>query len=146
MVLFHKIPRPWTGSLHHHRLPQLQNLRRFEVCHNWKSFSFQLFLHSMSHLTVHYMFRHRSSRRGSNDNLSIVLMVIVVSFLVCNSLRISLNMHEITVIKEITLCRCTSLGGFPVHVIFLGFVSQVMLVLNSAINMIIYCLCNTEFR
>ena len=49
--------------------------------------------------------RRRSGRRVQEDNLSILLMTIVASFLICNSPRIFLNMHEITVIKEIYVCR-----------------------------------------
>ena len=49
--------------------------------------------------------RRRNGRRAHEDNLSIILMTIVGSFLVCNTLRIFLNMHEITVIKEIYICR-----------------------------------------
>ena len=49
--------------------------------------------------------RRRSGRRVAEDNLSVLLMTIVASFLICNSPRIFLNMHEITVIKEIYVCR-----------------------------------------
>ena len=49
--------------------------------------------------------RRRSGRRQKEDNLSFILMAIVASFLLCNSPRIFLNMHEITVIQEIYECR-----------------------------------------
>ena len=53
--------------------------------------------------------RRRSGRRQKEDNLSFILMAIVASFLVCNSPRIFLNMHEITVIQEISDCRWENL-------------------------------------
>ena len=49
--------------------------------------------------------RRRSGRRQKEDNLSFILMAIVASFLLCNSPRIFLNMHEITVTQEIYECR-----------------------------------------
>ena len=49
--------------------------------------------------------RRRSGRRVAEDNLSVLLMTIVASFLICNSPKIFLNMHEITVIKEIYVRR-----------------------------------------
>ena len=49
--------------------------------------------------------QRRRSGRMAEDNLSVLLMTIVASFLICNSPRIFLNMHEITVIKEIYVCR-----------------------------------------
>ena len=49
--------------------------------------------------------RRRNGRRTQDDNLSMTLMAVVGTFLVCNVPRIFLNMHEITVIKEIYFCR-----------------------------------------
>ena len=49
--------------------------------------------------------RRRNGRRIQEDNLSMTLMAIVGTFLVCNVPRIFLNMHELTVIKEIYFCR-----------------------------------------
>ena len=56
--------------------------------------------------------RRRSGRRQKEDNLSLVLMAIVASFLLCNSPRIFLNMHEITVTQEIYECRWGELSDF----------------------------------
>ena len=46
------------------------------------------------------------------------------------------------------LCRCshTDLGGFPVWSITLGFVSHVLLTVNSSTNLLIYCWVVTSFR
>ena len=58
--------------------------------------------------------RRRSGRRQKEDNLSFILMAIVASFLLCNSPRIFLNMHEITVIQEIYECRWDKLSDFKI--------------------------------
>ena len=96
------------------------------------------------------------SRSRKNDHMSIILMLIVTVFVICNLPRLILNMHEITggtsnlfnenghnhqngqnnghfelcwlimvivnfsVIDDITRCKDTDLGGFPVWSILLG--------------------------
>ena len=90
--------------------------------------------------------RRKSGTRKQDDNLSVVLMMIVASFVACNLIRIFLNMHELTVIEEIQLCRCSDLGGFPVWIVILGFISHIFLVINSSTNLLIYCMFGTKFR
>ena len=90
--------------------------------------------------------RRMNVRKNNDDNLSVVLVVIVFSFLMSNVLRISLNMHEITVIEEIQLCRCSELGGFPISIVVLGFISHILLVINSSVNLLIYCIFGVRFR
>ena len=90
--------------------------------------------------------RRRFHRRKQDDNLSIILMIIILSFVLCNLLRVFLNMHEITVIEEIHICRNSILGGFPIWIIILGFVSHILLVINSSINLVIYCMFGKIFR
>ena len=86
------------------------------------------------------------TRRKKEENFFGVLLMIIVTFLVCNALRIFLNMHEIFVIDQIQLCKCSELGGFPVWVLILGFISPVFLVFNSSVNLIIYCIFSEKFR
>ena len=90
--------------------------------------------------------RRKNARRKQDDNLSVVLMMIVASFVSGNILRILLNMHEITVIEEMHLCRCSNLGGFPIWILILGFISPLLLVINSSVNLLIYCVFGTRFR
>ena len=86
------------------------------------------------------------TRKKQEETHSGVLLMIVITFLVCNFLRILLNMHEIFVIDEIELCKCSDLGGFPVWILILGFISPVFLTFNSSINLVIYCVFGAKFR
>ena len=90
--------------------------------------------------------RRKIHRRKQDDNLSVVLMIIIISFTICNILRVVLNMHEITVIEEIHICRNSNLGGFPLWIIILGFISPILLVIHSSANLLIYCVFGTKFR
>ena len=101
------------------------------------------FLNTKIYLAIR---RRRKGRRWRDDNLSMVLMLIVAVFLICNLPRLILNMHEITVIQDVNRCQHTDLGGFPLWSIALGFVSHVLLVFNSSINLLIYCMVGAKFR
>ena len=71
--------------------------------HNWARFlilgiipfTVICFLNSKIYLAVNKRRKTRAKRQ--DDNLSVVLMMIIASFVLCNTLRILLNMHEITV-------------------------------------------------
>ena len=45
--------------------------------------------------------RRRKGRRRREDRMSVVLMLIVAVFTVCNLPRLLLNLHEITVIQQV---------------------------------------------
>ena len=120
--------------------------------HNWARFlilgliplSVICFLNYKIYIAVNK--RRKNARKKQEDNLNLVLMMIIASFVFCNILRILLNLHEITVIDEISLCRCSNLGGFPIWIIILGFITPILLVVNSATNLLIYCVFGTMFR
>ena len=99
------------------------------------------FLNTKIYLAIR---RRRKGRRRHDDNLSIDLMLIVVVFLMCNLPQLILNMHEITVNQDVNRYEDTDPGGFPVWSIALGFVSDILLVFNSSINLLIYCWELTE--
>ena len=73
-------------------------------------------------------------------------MMIVTTFFLCNLPRLILNMHEIFALDSLELCKATLLGGFPLWAIFLGYVSHVLLVINSSANLIIYCIIGAKLR
>ena len=109
-------------------------------------------------LRIFLAVRRRRRRRGGEERLTLVLIAIVTTFLVCNlprcliilapmtMLRLILNLHEMIVLDMIKDCRESSLGGFPVWSIVLGFVSHVLLVINSSANLFIYCAIGAKFR
>ena len=70
------------------------------------------------------------------DNLTLVFFGIVSTFLLCHSLKIGLNFCDGVFGKVGSTTTNRILGHF----------SNLLVVLNSAINMIIYCLLNMKFR
>ena len=90
--------------------------------------------------------RRRKGKRRNLEHLSLVLIMIVSTFVICHFPSLILNMHEMFVIDKIKLCKQTTLGGFPVWIIFSGFVSDILLVINSSANLFIYFIIGPEFR
>ena len=58
--------------------------------------------------------RRRKGRRRKEEHLSLVLIIIVSTFVICNLPYLLLNMHEIFVLDNIDRCNETLLGGFPI--------------------------------
>jgi hypothetical protein len=52
-----------------------------------------------------YFRRRRGGRKRHDEHLSIILMLIVLIFVICNLPRIILNMHEISVLDIMSECR-----------------------------------------
>ena len=77
-----------------------------------------------------------STKRKDEENLSMVFVGIVTIFLLCHSLKIGLNFYDGLFGKV----GATSANRIA------GYFSNFLIVLNSAINMIIYCILNRKFR
>ena len=77
-----------------------------------------------------------TTRGNEEDNLTLVFFGIVSTFLLCHSLKIGLNFCDGVFGKVGSTTTNRILGHF----------SNFLVVLNSAINMIIYCLLNIKFR
>ena len=76
----------------------------------------------------------------SHDKRQVTIFIILVTiFTFSHSLRLALNIHEMTVVDEIVLCADTALGGFPVWIIICGFISEIFLSINSASTFLLYC-------
>ena len=90
--------------------------------------------------------RRRRGRRRKEQHLSLILMIIVSTFVICNLPCLILNMHEIFVLDDIDRCKETLLGGFPLWSILFGFLSDIFLVINSSANLFIYCIIEAKFR
>ena len=93
---------------------------------------------------------HESRNTQEKDTIK-VLIGIVTIFIICHALRIFLDIYDATTLKYGTLdvWLCMSLGeeGLPPKwKLILTEISDLMLVLNSSVNVIIYCCLNKSFR
>lgn len=79
-------------------------------------------------------------------DLARVLIVIVVVFVLCNIMRLLLNFHEAINITHMLACR--DAGHMHISLIFSVAVTfnELLLTINSSVNMIIYCCLNSKFR
>ena len=77
-----------------------------------------------------------SVKRKDEENLSMVFVGIVTIFLLCHSLKIVLNFYD-GIFGKVGATSWNRIGGY---------FSNFLIVLNSAINMIIYCILNRKFR
>ena len=77
-----------------------------------------------------------STKRKDEENLSMVFVGIVTIFLLCHSLKIVLNFYDGL------FGKVGATSGNRIA----GYFSNFLVVLNSSINMIIYCILNAKFR
>ena len=94
----------------------------------------------------HSVQRRRKGRRRKEEHLSLILVIIVSTFVICNLPCLILNMHEIFVLDDIVRCKETLMGGFPMWSILFGFISDIFLVINSSTNLFIYYIIGSQFR
>ncbi len=85
-------------------------------------------------------------RRRFEDNLAAIFMGFALVFLLCHLPRLLLNIHELLTIKYALECTRRGQQGFSLWSLVLISVSHVLLVLNSSINILIYCLLSSKFR
>ena len=85
-------------------------------------------------------------RRLFEDNLAAVCMGFVLVFLLCHSPRLLLNIHELITIKEAMMCGEQGHHPFSVWSMITTCISHFLLVLNSATNILVYCLLSSKFR
>ena len=98
------------------------------------------------------IFRRRPStsttenRRQKEDNLAVIFMGIVIVFLVCHFPRIFLSLHEMLVIRNTMACSKVGYHSFPLWALLFAQFSHLLLVLNSSMNSVIYCMVSTKYR
>lgn len=91
--------------------------------------------------------QHRNERRRIfEDNLAAVCMGFVLVFLLCHVPRLLLNIHELITIKEAMLCGQQGHHPFSVWSMVTISVSHFLLVLNSATNILVYCVLSSKIR
>merc|ERR1712062_503301 len=83
-----------------------------------------------------------TKRQRRDRKVAMLLMTVVIVFFSCNSIRISLNIYEV-----IHLASYGNLTlDWPVWTQILTSSSNFLQVLNSSINIIIYCWKDDKFR
>ncbi|TRY77341.1 hypothetical protein TCAL_10524 [Tigriopus californicus] len=87
-----------------------------------------------------------AKRRRVEDRLAILFMGIVAVFFICNLPRIFLHMYETSVMEKALECSRLRQRSFPAWVWVMTSVSHLFLVINSSVNLLIYCLWNAQFR
>ena len=85
-------------------------------------------------------------RRTQENDLSKVLFAIVGLCIICHTLRFFLNFYEMIWINDLLACLQAGKTEFPVWSHVVQEFSRLLLILNSSINIVIYCCFNAKFR
>ena len=101
---------------------------------------------SHSRLQLRHVQHCNERRRIFEDNLAAVCMGFVLVFLVCHFPRLLLNIHELITIEEAMKCGDNGHHPFSVWSMVTISISHFLLVLNSATNILVYCLLSSKFR
>ena len=90
--------------------------------------------------------QHRMSKRKLTKEIDLarILFWIVTTFIICHSVRLFLDIHEIAVIDQVRECPPSQM--FPPWIFILLSISKLLIVVNSSVNMVIYCCLNAKFR
>ena len=91
--------------------------------------------------------RKSDQRDGkTEDNLVLVSADFTRDFPVYRYFGIIVHVHELFTLKHANACLTSGQRGFPARSIATIHVSHVLLALNSAVNILIYCGLNSKFR
>ena len=92
-------------------------------------------------------FFHPQSPRTREFQLARMLMVLVLIFLILNCPRLVLGLIEVTQLYSVELCYHHHLDyHIKKETYLLDFAARFLVILNSSINFIIYCLAGSQFR
>ena len=80
------------------------------------------------------------------DHLAFVFLVIVIAFFICHLPRIILSIHEMWTVNITIKCAQRGHWSFPIWALIMSQFSHLLLVINSSINCLIYCLLSSRFR
>jgi len=87
------------------------------------------------------------SKRTKDFMLAKIMMALVMVFLILNTPRIILGVYEVTQLKIVEKCFKNNLEyHMPKLTYILDFVARFLVILNSSINFLIYCMVGSEFR
>ena len=87
------------------------------------------------------------SNYNTNENLAPILFGVVIVFVICNSLRVILNIYDSSVVEDIIECEKKKMGRYPPAWILCTIsVSHFLLMVNSSVNFLVYCVAGKRFR
>lgn len=87
-----------------------------------------------------------NNKQRTENNLAAIMMGYVLVFLICHSPRLLLNLHELTTIRNAMACGRAGHKTFAVWSLIVMHLSHLLLVINSSINILIYCCLSQKFR
>ena len=86
---------------------------------------------------------------SANTDLTLapILFGVVIVFVICHTLRVFLNIYDFSVADEIISCEMKGVGRWPAPwFICLTYVNQLMIMINSSVNFLVYCVAGSKFR
>ena len=87
------------------------------------------------------------SKKTKEFLLAKTMMVLVLVFLILNTPRLILGVIEVTQLKTVEQCYEHGLDyQVSKQTYILDFLARFLVILNSSINFLIYCLVGSEFR
>ena len=88
------------------------------------------------------------STSPTNDlSLAPILFGVVIVFVICNVLRVFLNMYDFSDMEKILNCEEKGLGRMtPPSMTCVVYVSHLLLMVNSSVNFLVYCVAGSKFR
>ena len=95
----------------------------------------------------HASTQNSSSPANQDLNLAPVLFGIIIVFVLCNSLRLFINFYDFSVRYKIIGCEQKGVGRYPpLWVACSVSVSNMLLMVNSSVNFLVYCVVGSKFR
>ena len=92
-------------------------------------------------------FLRPGSKRTKEFVLAKTMMAIVLVFLILNIPRLILGIMEVVEIGTVEVCYELGLDyDVGKHIYILDFMARFLVILNSSVNFIVYCLVGSEFR
>jgi hypothetical protein len=84
---------------------------------------------------------------NADVKLAPILFGVVIVFVCCNSLRVVLNVYDFLDVDAIIECQRNGITRYPPTWVYtLTSVSHFLLMVNSSVNFLVYCVAGTRFR
>ena len=87
------------------------------------------------------------SKRRKEFMLAKTMMVMVLVFLILNTPRIILGVMEVSELRNVELCYEKDMDyNMPKQTYIFDFFARFLVIINSSVNFLIYCVVGSEFR